>query len=449
MTEEGVAPRMAADDNDPVPAEATGVTEVPDSTESAPIAGPALEPPTEAAAESAKEPAAESATEAAAGAMTEPGPEMATWVPSPYMVGDSTPPPPRRWRISRRAKIAWGAGVVVVALIVGLIVWAPWKPSPPTELRATSPTATSVLVSWHASTGNVIGPSNYLVLRGGTQVGSVSAGTTSWTDHGLAPGKTYHYTVVAAGLAHSDPSAAVSVTTITPSPVQLTARPTHTTVDLHWSPSPLGPAPDHYVIANGSLTVATIAGTATSYTDRSLSPDTAFKYTVAAQWGNYLSSPSAPAFGSTIAAPLNAAVPVHVNTTIGPGAGSGWQGLIQGYHWNDTWNAAPTCGQNSCSAIKMAMAIGNGSFSITLHSSGTGYSGTTTAKGLVGCKTSTNVIPYTSAVTLTMRPTKGKVQNGAWTAWTGTMTMNAAYIDVGSGYYCSSADWTFAVTSGS
>lgn len=448
---------MAADDNDvPDPTESVLAPGEPVRAADA-VTATSTDPAAETAAETAVEPAFDPVTEPVVEAPAkltmepelEPGAESVTWAPSQYGVGDPIPAPPRRRRMSRRAKVASVAGVVVAALIAGLIVWSPWTPNAPTEVRASSPTATSVLVSWHASTGNVIGPSNYLVLRGGKQVGSVAAGTTSWTDHGLAPGESYSYTVVAAGLAHSAPSSAVTVTTITPSPVQLTAHSTHTTVVLRWSPSPLGPTPDHYVIANGSSAVATVAGTATSYTDHGLSPRTAFKYTVEAQWGNYLSGPSAPASGATIAAPLNAAVPVHVNTTSGPGAGSGWQGLIDGYRWDDTWNATPTCGQNSCPAIKMAMGIGNGSFSITLHRSGMGYSGSTTAKGLVGCKTSTSVVPYTSAIALTITPTKGKVQNGAWVAWTGTMTMNAAYMDLGNGYYCSSADWTFAVTSGS
>jgi hypothetical protein len=74
------------------------------------------------------------------------------------------------------------------------------------------------------------GPSHYLVLRNGRQVGSVPAGVVSWTDHRLAPMATYHYTVAVPG------------------------------------------------------TVAT-----TVYQRQS--PGTFFKYTVVAQWGDYLSGP--------------------------------------------------------------------------------------------------------------------------------------------------------------
>jgi hypothetical protein len=416
---------MAADDIGPVPAEATDGAKVADATESVSAVGPLAEPGTPAPFEG-----------------------LPAWV-----VGGPTPvpPPPRKPWISRRAKVASLAGVVVVALIAGLFVWSPWTPNPPSGVRATSPTATSAVISWHASSGGVVGPSSYLVLRNGGQVGSVPAGTTSWTDHGLAPGATYHYTVVAAGLAQSAPSATATVTTITPSPVRLTAHPTHTTVDLHWAPSPLGPVPDHYVISNGSTVVATLPGTTTSYTDQAQSPGTSFNYTVVSEWGNYLSGPSAAASGATIAAPLGSEVPVQVDTTSSPG--SSWGSIVDGYHWDDTWSAAPACVPNSCPTMTMTMSIGpagtyqNASFSMTLHSSGTGYSGSTTAK-VTECKTSTTEIPYPNTITLTLTPTSGKVQNGAWAAWTGTMTMIAPYMDEGGGYYCPSASWAFAVTSG-
>ena len=256
------------------------------------------------------------------------------------------PATPRGRGISRRAKVTSVAAVVVAGLIAGLVAWSPWKPNPPASVHATSPTATSALVSWHAASGIIAGPSNYLVLRDGRQVGSVPASATSWTDRGLTPGVTYGYTVVAAGLGHSAPSASATVTTMTPSPVRLTASATHTTVELHWSPSPLGPAPDHYVISNGTTVVATLPGTATSYADKGLAPGTSFQYTAVAQWGGYFSAPSPAADGATIAAPLSASVPVHVDTTSSPGPT--WGPVVAGYRWDDTWNAMPSCTPGDC-----------------------------------------------------------------------------------------------------
>ncbi len=358
------------------------------------------------------------------------------------------PVPARGWRVSQRAKVAALAVAATATLVAGVVVWSPWKPAPPTGLHATSRTATSVLVSWRATTGSLVGPGSYLVLRGGKQVGSVPAGATSWTDRGLSPGVTYHYSVVAAGLVHSAASATATVTTMTPSPVRLTAAPTHTTVGLHWSPPPLAPVPDDYLLYNGTSLVDTLAGTTTAYTDKGQSPGATFTYTVIAQWGNNLSRPSAAASGATVAAPLSSSLPVHVNTTGSPG--SSWGPIVVGYHWDDTWSATPSCRPSDCT-MSVTVAVGPSDQSdsttpVPLRRSGGGYSGTAEAK-LTGCRTPQSVLAETDTITLTLAPAKGAVDNGAWTAWTGTMVMTAPYLSMGNGY-CPSATWTFAVTSG-
>ena len=180
------------------------------------------------------------------------------------------PPPSRGWRSGRRARIATLA-VAIAALIAGVVVWAPWTPSPPTAVYATSPTPTIAVISWTASADG-LAPDHYLVLRDGTQVGSLPSSATSYTDHGLVPGRTYQYTVIAAGLVNSDPSARATVRPATPSPAGLvTSQVTHTTVTLRWSPPPNAPIPDHYTIYNVSYgqtsIVTTVPGTTTSYTD--------------------------------------------------------------------------------------------------------------------------------------------------------------------------------------
>ena len=361
------------------------------------------------------------------------------------------PPPPRRRVFSRRTTIASVAGLVVIGLIAGLIAWSPWKPNPPADVHATSPSATSALVSWRTAGGLIEGPGSYLVLRDGRQVGSVPASATSWTDHGLTPGVTYRYTVVASGWGHSAPSAEAPVTTITPSPARLTESATHTTVALHWAPSPLGPAPDHYVLSNGTAVVATLPGTVTSYTDKGLAPGTSFQYTVVSQWGGYFSGPSPAANGATIAAPLSSSVPVHVDTTSSPGTSFGIE--VVGYRWDDTWNAMPSCTPGDCT-MKLTIAADPPNattqykpFPITLDRSGAGYSGTTKAQDSVCEISSTDLIPVTDTVSLTLAPVKGKVQNGAWTAWTGTMVVNSPYLNEGN-EYCPSGSWTYALTSG-
>src|SRR5215472_10529127 len=130
----------------------------------------------------------------------------------------ASPPPSGPTRPGRRRKtwiIALSA-VVVVGLVIGLIVWAPWHKVPvaPAAVHAQSPTATSVLVSWAPSQGGAT-IDHYLVLRDGRPVGDVPASQTSYTDTGLAPGTAHRYTLIAtSGTQRSSPSLAVKVTTI-------------------------------------------------------------------------------------------------------------------------------------------------------------------------------------------------------------------------------------------
>ena len=66
---------------------------------------------------------------------------------------DSAPAFPRVGGFSHRAKVISIAAVVVAGLIAGLVAWSPWKPNPPAHVHATSPTATSALVSWRTAGG--------------------------------------------------------------------------------------------------------------------------------------------------------------------------------------------------------------------------------------------------------------------------------------------------------
>ena len=64
-------------------------------------------------------------------------------------------------------------------------------PSVPTGLAATSDTASSVGLSWTASTGGATG---YTVYRNGTALGTTT--TATYTDSTVAPSTTYQYTPV-------------------------------------------------------------------------------------------------------------------------------------------------------------------------------------------------------------------------------------------------------------
>ena len=360
----------------------------------------------------------------------------------------AAPRSPRGKRFGRRARIATLAVVVVAALAGGVFAWAPWTPNPPTAVHATSPTAGTAVISWAASKGGV-GPSHYLVLRDGKQVGSVPASVTSYADHGLVPGTMYHYTVVAAGLANSGPSVKATVTIATPSPVGLVAsQVTYTSVALHWSLPPSTPAPSHYVIYDGTNIVTTVPGTTTSYTDSGETPGAQFQYDVVAQWGNASSAPSAAASGQMLSPPLSQSMPVHIEVSNTYMLTNGT--LAVGYSWNEEWWAAPACSRSSCN-VTIAVYLYDGSgpasspFMVGLHPSGDGYTGAATAK-LSTCGMPPHVTPETDTVKLTLKPGKGSVLNGRWRTWTGSMVVNAPPMTV-TGGACVAANWTLALTS--
>lgn len=67
-------------------------------------------------------------------------------------------------------------------------------PTVPANVHATANTATSVTVTWDASTDNV-GVTGYDISRDGTKVATVGGASTGWTDNGVTPSTTYGYTV--------------------------------------------------------------------------------------------------------------------------------------------------------------------------------------------------------------------------------------------------------------
>jgi len=359
--------------------------------------------------------------------------------PAPPPVG---PPRPNR----RRAKWALAlAAVAVLGLVAGLMVWAPWhqEPVPPAAVHAQSPTATSVLISWTPSKGGAT-IDRYLVLRDGAQVGSVPATQTSYDDNGLAPGTTHQYTIIAvSGTQHSRPSAGEKATTITPSPVALTAdRATWTTVAFHWSPSPKGPVPDKYLIYSAGTSIATLPGTTNSYGVTGLDPGTTYPVQVAAMWGDRKSGLSSVLELATLAPPLQGDVPVQVKTVSTPG---GTASLSPGQKWSDAWTFTPDCTANRCTLKTDAQwappdytAV---PFTVTLTSSGAWYTGTIKAP-IAKCR-SVNV---QDTVTLRITADNGAVDNGAWNSWHGTWVVDAPYTTAGGGYYCPAQSWLLSVT---
>lgn len=92
-------------------------------------------------------------------------------------------------------------------------------PSTPTNVTATANSATSITVSWSASTDSG-GPGlgGYYILRNGVQVGSVGASSTSYTDTSVSADTQYSYTVAAYDTADPPNVSAASTAAVTTTP---------------------------------------------------------------------------------------------------------------------------------------------------------------------------------------------------------------------------------------
>jgi hypothetical protein len=90
-------------------------------------------------------------------------------------------------------------------------------PSPPTSVTAAAFSTTQINLGWGGASDNV-GVVGYLIFRDGSQIASVGASPTSYSDTGLASGTTYSYTIKAVDAAGnlSVASSPTSATTGTP-----------------------------------------------------------------------------------------------------------------------------------------------------------------------------------------------------------------------------------------
>jgi chitodextrinase len=178
----------------------------------------------------------------------------------------------------------------VSALSAALSVTTPAPvPTVPTGLSAASITASTVSLSWSASSevgGSGIG--GYYVYRNGTRVGTASG--TTYVDSGLTGASNYSYQVAAFDKAStpnvSALSAALAVTTAAPVPtvpIGLAASNiAATTATLNWTASTEAGGPGiagYYVYRNGALVGTTAA---TTFADSGLTPVTSYSYQVAA-----------------------------------------------------------------------------------------------------------------------------------------------------------------------
>jgi phosphatidylinositol-3-phosphatase len=88
-------------------------------------------------------------------------------------------------------------------------------PSVPQNVSASAKSATSVAVSWDASS-DTVGVAGYDVFRGTSKVATVSGSTTSWTDTTVQPDTTYSYTVDAFDAVPNTSARSLAATVTTP-----------------------------------------------------------------------------------------------------------------------------------------------------------------------------------------------------------------------------------------
>jgi hypothetical protein len=139
-------------------------------------------------------------------------------VPSPVTAA-AVPAVVRRGRRRWAVPVAAVAVVAVLSLIAGLVIWAPWQSPPllrPAGLVAGPSTTSSVAFHWsRPATGPA--PDRFVILHGGSVIGSVPGTVTSYRGTGLAPATAYRYRVAAVrGGKRSAPSSVLVVSTATP-----------------------------------------------------------------------------------------------------------------------------------------------------------------------------------------------------------------------------------------
>jgi hypothetical protein len=309
----------------------------------------------------------------------------------------------------------------------------------------------SVEVSWAPGEGDVE-VDEFVVLRDGLAVGTVAGAETTFLDEdvNLVPGTEYEYQVVAmSGTIESEPSGAVDVRTLAPSPTGLEADPsTPSAVAFHWSRPPDSPLPDAYVVVRDGVELSPVSGLDDFYVEDGLKPATSLDFQVVAVWGDNSSDPSETLTVSTLkwAAPLQGTWPLDVKVTKSPGGS-----LEKGDSWSDTWTFTPKCSGSNCN-IKVSGAISPPgytarSFTATLTRSGSVYEGSTKAQ-ITTCGSVAGVGGTKVQNTLTLRLTREKTAaSGLWSAWSGTLVTSSPRIVASSTYYCPAQSTTFSLTS--
>lgn len=202
------------------PAPAQPASPVPAQSGPAPVAAMADAPTLAATAGTVSAPApAAPATSAPDNPFAPPSAAAAVTATPGFTFAPTVPAPATR----KRGPWFWAvpviAAVAVLGLVIGLLVWAPWRPPPllqPAGLKLLDSNSSSVTFRWSPPDSGPA-PDRYLILRNGTVAASLPGTVTSYLDTQLAPASPYAYQVVAVrGGKRSVPSARLRVTTVRP-----------------------------------------------------------------------------------------------------------------------------------------------------------------------------------------------------------------------------------------
>jgi len=160
-------------------------------------------------------------------------------------------------------------------------------PGIPAGLAALATSASQINLNWNASADNV-GVAGYRVFRGGAQIAITTL--PSYVNTGLAASTTYSYTVSAFDAAGNISAQSAIVTARTPAkadnkapsvPGGLSATAaTSRLINLKWSASTDNVGVSGYKVFRGGVQIATVGTPA--YGDATVSPATAYSYSVAA-----------------------------------------------------------------------------------------------------------------------------------------------------------------------
>jgi serine/threonine protein kinase len=194
---------------------------------------------------------------------------------------------------------------------------------------------------------------------------------------------------------------------------------TTSSLTIDWSGPASGARPDDYEILRDGTTVGTVPGTATSYSDRGLAPDSFYHYQVVAVRGGRQSPKSSDLAIRTVAPPVSAAVLTGT-----------WTVSYQHPTWYnysksplplsaETWTFTPKCAAGPC-AVALNGSFQSTSFTTTLNRQGAVYTGTATST-YPSCGSALIENHMTYRVQVLTAAAVGMT----WTAtsWTGTMVL--------------------------